>query len=177
MKKCGIEVNKLTIFFYNQLMDAMLNTMLKYRNRKLIPVSTRPQNFELEKSEIETLRYIAGFIVFFPEKRVRKNATLFAAQISVLLECWGSKSGNDFGSSLEEYTNAWVDLINRGGLHQVSDEFYLFIKAAEMEPRTMINQELLIIVGKISKRCYIIRSERVKTLKYAGITLRGIKAK
>lgn len=76
MKKCGIEVNKLTIFFCNQLMDAMLNSMLKYRNRKLIPVSTRPQNFELEKSEIETLRYIAGFIVFLPEKRVGKNATL-----------------------------------------------------------------------------------------------------
>ena len=38
----------------------------------------------------------------------------------------------------------------------------------------MINQELLIIVAKITKRCYIIRSERVKTLKYAGITLLGI---
>ena len=76
-------------------------------------------------------------------------------------------------SSLEEYTNAWVDLVNRGGLHQVRDEFYLFIKAVEMEARTIINQELLIIVAKISKRCYMIRSERVKTLKYAGITLRG----
>ena len=43
-----------------------------------------------------------------------------------------------------------------------------------MEARTMINQELLIIVAKISKRCYIIRSERVKTLKYAGITLLGM---
>ena len=90
MKKCGIEVNKLTIFFCNQLMDAMLNSMLKYRNRKLIPVSTRPQNFELEKSEIETLRHIAGFIVFLPEKSWKK-CNPFAAQISVLLECWGSK--------------------------------------------------------------------------------------
>ena len=44
-------------------MDALLS-MLRYRDRKLIPVSTRPQNVELEKSEVETLRYIAEFIVF-----------------------------------------------------------------------------------------------------------------
>ena len=62
----------LTYFFCKQLTDAMLNSMLKYRNRKLIPIFTRPQNVELEKSEIETLRYIAGFIVFFPEKEFEK---------------------------------------------------------------------------------------------------------
>ena len=45
---------------------------------------------------------------------------------------------------MEEYTNAWVDLVIRGGLHQVSDEFYLFIKAVDMETRTNINLELLI---------------------------------
>ena len=116
MKKCGIEVNKLTIFFCNQLMDAMLNSMLKYRNRKLIPVSTRPQNFELEKSEIETLRYIAGFS-FFTWKELEKMQPFCCTNIS---STWmlGLKVGNDFGSSLEEYTNAWVDLVkNRGGLH------------------------------------------------------------
>ena len=109
MEKCGIEVNNLTNFFYNQLMDAMLNSMLKYRNIKLIPIFTRPQNVELEKSEIETLRYIAGFIVFSLKRSLKKYNPL-AAQISILLDSWGSKSGNDFGSSLEEYTNAWVDL-------------------------------------------------------------------
>ena len=57
MEKCGIEVNKSNNFLYNQLMDAMLNSMLKYGNRRLIPISTRPQNVEPEKSEIETLRY------------------------------------------------------------------------------------------------------------------------
>ena len=128
MEKCGIEVNKLTNFFYNQLMDAMLNSMLKYGNRKLIPIFTRPQNVELEKSEV---------------------------------------ADNDFDSSLEEYTNAWVDLVNRGGLHHVSDEFYLFIKAVEMEARTIIAVQIFL-------RYYIIRSQRVKILKYAGITLLGI---
>ena len=142
MEKCGIEVNKFTNVFY-QLMDAMLSRMLKQRNRKLIPVSTRPQNVELEESEIETLSYIAAFIVFFPEKKFEKYNP-FAAQISVLFECWGSKSDSDFGSFLEEYTNAWVDLVNRGGIHQHSDKFYLLIKAVKIEARTILNQELLI---------------------------------
>ena len=44
---------------------------------------------------------------------------------------------------MEEYTNTWVDLVNRGGLDQVNDKFIL-IKAVEMEARTILNQELLI---------------------------------
>ena len=143
MEKCGIEVNKSTNFLYNQLMDAMLNSMLKYRNRSLIPISTRPQNVELEKSEKETRRCIAGFIAFSLKKSLKKYDPL-STEISILLDSWGSKSDNDFGSSLEEYTNAWVDLVNRGGFHHVSDEFYLFIKAVEMEARTILNQELFI---------------------------------
>ena len=64
---------------------------------------------------------------FFPEK------------VS-LLDSSGSKSDNDFGSSWEEYTDTWVDLVNRGGLHQVSDKFYLLMKEVEME--TILNQKL-----------------------------------
>ena len=90
MEKFGIEVNKLNNFVYNQVMDAMLNSMLKYRNRKLIPVSTRPQSVELEKSEVENLLYIAGFIVFSLKKSLEKYNPP-AAQISILLDIWGSK--------------------------------------------------------------------------------------
>ena len=61
-----------------------------------------------------------------------------------LLTYWQWKSDNDFGSSSKEYTNAWVDLVNRGGPHHVSDRFYLFIKAVEIEARTILNQELFI---------------------------------
>ena len=143
MGKCGIEVNKSTNLLCNQLMNAMLNSILKYRNRRLIPISTRSQNVELEKSEIETLRYIAGFIVF-PLKKGLKIYNSLATEISILLDSWGSKSDNDFGSSLEEYTNAWADLVNRGGVHYVSDEFYLFIKTVAMEVRIILNQELFI---------------------------------
>ena len=105
MEKCGIEVNKSTNFFYIQLMDAMLNSMLKYRNRRLIPISTRLQNVELEvrdrKSEIETLRYTAGFIAFSLKMTLKKYNWL-ATEISILLDSWGSKSSNAFFSSLEE---------------------------------------------------------------------------
>ena len=79
---------------------------------------------------------------------------------------------------MDECTIAWVDLVNRGGLDQVSDELYLFIKSVEMEARTILNQELLInYCGEDLKTVlYIVLSQRVKTLQYAGITLLGIKA-
>ena len=77
---------------------------------------------------------------------------------------------------MDECTIAWVHLVNRGGLDQVSDELYLFIKSVEMEARTILNQELLInYCGEDLKTVlYIVLSQRVKTLQYAGITLLGI---
>ena len=77
---------------------------------------------------------------------------------------------------MDECTIAWVDLVNRGGLDQVSDELSLFIKSVEMEARTILNQELLInYCGEDLKTVlYIVLSQRVKTLQYAGITLLGI---
>ena len=148
--------------------------MLKYRNKRLIPISTRLQRVELEKSEIETLHYVAGFKVFSLKKSLKKYNPL-ALEISILLGSWGSKSDNHFDCSSTEYTNAWVDLGNRGGFHHVSDELYLFIKAVEMEARTILNQDYsLIIAMKTWKWYYIICSQRVKILKYAGIKLLGI---
>ena len=72
IEKYGIEVNKSTNFLYNQLRDRVLNSMLKYRNKRLIPISTRLQRVELEKSEIETLHYVAGFKVFSLKKSLKK---------------------------------------------------------------------------------------------------------
>ena len=74
-------------------MDAMLNSMLKYGNKKLISIFTKPQNDELEKSETEKIQ---------PSY----------SQMSILINSWDSKSDCDLVSTLEEYANAWVDLVN-----------------------------------------------------------------
>ena len=50
-----------------------------------------------------------------------------AVQIWILLDSWDSKLDSHFGSSLEEYANAWVNPVNRGGVHHANDEFDLFI--------------------------------------------------
>ena len=87
MEKYGIEVNKSTNFLRNQLMDAMLDSMLKYRNKRLIPTSARSQNVELENSEIETIRHIAGFIVFSLKKTSNKyNPMLQKYQFYLIVE-------------------------------------------------------------------------------------------
>ena len=69
----GQQVNQL---FLHPINGCNVNSMLKYRNRRLIPISTRLQNVELEvrdrKSEIETLRYTAGFIAFSLKMTLKK---------------------------------------------------------------------------------------------------------
>ena len=65
-------------------MDALLS-MLRYRNRKLIPVFTRPQNVELEKSEVETSRYIAEFIVFSLKKFLYLTARAQSQTMTLVL--------------------------------------------------------------------------------------------
>ena len=46
--------------------------------------------------------------------------------------------------SLFDYTNAWVDKVNRGGLYEVSDQFYLFIRTVELIVRRVLNYNLIV---------------------------------
>ena len=46
--------------------------------------------------------------------------------------------------SLFDYTNAWVEKVNRGGLYEVSDQFYLFIRTVELVVRRVLNYNLIV---------------------------------
>ena len=46
-------------------------------------------------------------------------------------------------SGLMEYTKEWVEKINRGGLFEVTDSFYLFVKELELIGRTILNISLM----------------------------------
>ena len=46
--------------------------------------------------------------------------------------------------SLFDYTNAWVEKVNRGGLYEVSNQFYLFIRTVELVVRRVLNYNLIV---------------------------------
>ena len=62
-----------------------------------------------------------------------------------MLSCWVRNTDIDFDkASLYEYTREWVDQVNHGGLIEVTDDFFLFIKLIELECRKILNINFLI---------------------------------
>ena len=85
-------------------MDAMLNSMLKYKNGKQIPI------FGFEKIQSTCC------------KDININRQL------------KSKTNSDFISLLEEHTNAWVDLVNRRGFIMSVTNFIYLLKHSKWKP-------------------------------------------
>ena len=60
-----------------------------------------------------------------------------------LLSCWGRNTDIEFNkASLYEYTKELVDRVNRRGLIEVTDDFFLFIKFIELECHKLLNIKL-----------------------------------
>ncbi|XP_070563402.1 uncharacterized protein [Ptychodera flava] len=86
----------------------------------------------LSKDEEQVLRYVSGFI---PHKLIcfyrRHQGNKSAQACLAFLETLRTNAGNDTSISFLNYTKKWVELLNRGGLFQVDDSFYLFMKKVE----------------------------------------------
>ena len=68
-----------------------------------------------------------------------------AVAIRQVLSCYGRNTDIEFNkASLYEYTREWVDQVNLGGLIEVNDDFFLFIKLIELECRKTLNINFLI---------------------------------
>ena len=46
--------------------------------------------------------------------------------------------------SLFDYTNTWVEKVNRGGLYEVSGQLYLFIGTVELVVSRVLNYNLIV---------------------------------
>ena len=68
-----------------------------------------------------------------------------AVALRQVLSCCGRNTDIEFGkASLYEYTRKWVDQVNLGGLIEVNDDFFLFIKLIELECRKILNINFMI---------------------------------
>ena len=68
-----------------------------------------------------------------------------AVAIRQVLSCCGRNTDIEFDkASLYEYTREWVDQVNRRGLIEVTDDFFLFIKLIELECRKILKINFLI---------------------------------
>ena len=149
MLKClGIVVQspvvlQMTVQF---ILDKFLQFSLKPRNELLLPAIKDEINeaIHMEKSEEVSLRYVAGYIIFSLKKSIKSKRSPEGFALHQLLSCWGSREELDKQVKFLEYTKAWVDRVNRGGLLLVSDEFYIFVQGIENEVRKIPTIHILI---------------------------------
>ena len=66
-------------------MPEVLNKVLKLKNSKILPLQ---KNVELDQSEQEALRYVAGYVLLSLKQLLNKS---YANVIHEILNTWGSK--------------------------------------------------------------------------------------
>ena len=134
---------------YNFFHTKLIQNLIKYRTKCLFPdkdeVNTRK---ELTEIEAQSIRYVAGYICFSIKKNISKKSAEGRA-IHEFFECLGSKQYDEIEETWQfydflDYTRAWVDQINRGGLHEISDDFFLLIKKMELVVRDVLRVDFLI---------------------------------
>ena len=96
-------------------------------------VEAAEKSYPLSQDEEETTRYIAGYIIFSLKNLTKGKKLVEAVATRQVLSCWGRNTDIEFDkASLYEYNREWVDRVNRGGLIELTDDFFLFIKLIEL---------------------------------------------
>ena len=148
--KIGVEIcsQKVGDLLYGSLLDGFLRKSLQSKNKlccKQVSVEAAEESYPLSQDEEETTRYIAGYIIFSLKNLMKGKKLVEAVATRQMLSCWGRNTDIEFDkASLYEYTREWVDHVNRGGLIEVTDDFFLFIKLIEFECRKILNITFLI---------------------------------
>ena len=126
----------------------IVNYVIEFENRqkcKNLPMT--PKEVPLNDNEQHILRYVSGYIVFALKKKYNllskssksKEVAIAALQLlGTFMKCQISKIHNFL-----DFTHRWVEQVNRGGLVEVKDEFYLFIRSIENSVHKTLNISLI----------------------------------
>ena len=103
----------------------------------------------LSEDEQQVMRYIAGNIIYSLTGKYKKicrtnsNQCILAA---MELLCSVKSNGDSSLTTFLDYTRKWTELINRGGLIEVNDNLFIFIRRTEIYALKILNLELLKII-------------------------------
>ena len=118
------------------------NSLLESNNEVQVPID----NQTLESDEEESLRYIAGYVLYSLKNSIKNSNPYLKEAVSGIIGIWVGKK--DFGCcnniKFLEYTHYWVEKKNRGGLIYVTDDFYRFIRKREYTVQEVLNMKLIV---------------------------------
>ena len=108
-----------------------MDKFLKHETQKPI------DNQILESDEEESLRYVAGYVLYSLKNSIKNPDPYLKKEVSRIIGSWGGKKDVGCSSNITflEYTRYWAEKVNRGGLIYVTDDFYKFIRKIEYTDR------------------------------------------
>ena len=132
------------------LQKSILQLMLKAAKSSVAPDSQNFDNTTISESEMQVIRYVAGFLVKKLKKRLREDEETILEDLldtesneSTSIDCDAAASTTvDNASDVDflSYTKELVDKLDRGDLIAVSDKFYLLIVAMEKIAKPTLEQ-------------------------------------
>ena len=101
------------------------------------------EDLQLTAVEENTLRYVSGYIPYsLRQKYLKLKDVVTSRAILSIIKFWCVGPASSSNTFLQ-YTKKWTNNINRGGLINVTDEFYIFIRHMEMSARNILNKNLM----------------------------------
>ena len=100
---------------------------------------------EISIKDQEIIHYVAGYVIFAMTRkyqRLSENPKNYSAKdILAFLQTLKLKSSEEFhGDNFLKFVERWTNLVNRGALVRVNQDFFIFIRRIE----TVIRKELTI---------------------------------
>ncbi len=116
---------------YSDIINCHLGAKLDLSN----DVEKNYEDSPLTRDEENILRYVAGYVPFKLLLQYEKSK---AAEAVSVVECLSGMAVNGEESDALAYTSKWIELINRGGVFEVSDTTYMFFKEIELKVRKQL---------------------------------------
>ena len=129
------------------LLNKCLFEILKMHN-KLAELGTgdslTAKELKITQVEEKIIRYVAGYIPYSISKKLSSMKETPQRKIMLdIMKTWNKADLPKDDLNILQYTNEWVDKVNRGGLFLVTDNVYRFIVRVEIVARTILNTKLI----------------------------------
>ena len=136
---------KSLIFFVSrQIVLAIISIQNTLNNQKPATMD----ELKLTDDEQQIIRYVAGYVVFSLKNKYNKikyttkspkSRQVADASLTLLNSLVITSDENLRCKTFLEFTNKWIELVNRGGLIRVSDDMFIFIRRIENIARQTLN--------------------------------------
>ena len=147
--KCEYQNKSVFSGFFRFIVFDIMTSIIKFANNQRKSSNEQALDLRFSKEEEEIVYYVSGYIVYSLIKRYTRLSAANTKHkgyrdIFQLLGSLRTENSDLAGNSLSEYAKKWTQIQSRGGLIEVNDDMFLFIKRIECVVRGILNVKLII---------------------------------